>query len=62
MPPMVADDQHADQLITYDAEQNGVWKTMYETTPDFIRDNCKLRWVFPNLFNGSMNFNAEFIA
>lgn len=59
---MVAEDQHADQVIAYDAEQNGVGETMHETTPYSIRDNCELRWTCVNLFNRRMNFNAEVIA
>ena len=62
MPPMVADDQHADQVIAYDAEQDGVRKTMHETTPYSVRDNCELQWTCANLFDGRMNFKAERIA
>ena len=51
MTAMMADDQHAQQVVTNDAKQDSVGKTVHETTAYAMRHDWVVRGIGANSFD-----------
>ncbi len=58
---MVADDEYPHCLGADDPEENGIGKTVHQTTPDVTLDDGKLAWVLKDSIDSSISFGSEFI-
>ena len=59
---MVTDDEYPHCLGADDPKENGIRKSVHQTTSDVTLDDGKLMWVLNDSIDSSISFGSEFIA
>lgn len=59
---VVADNQHAEHIVSDNTKQDRVWKAVYKATANSVLDNRVLRRICTNTLDGGVDLDAKFVT